>query len=311
MQTQPTPPSTATYRPALATFAAIGGAWIFVLVLLGAFTTTIRAGMIFPDWPLSNGSLNPHGWLSNEAMFAEHSHRLSAGLMSIIMIGLAAWIWLKETRRWLRKLALFGAILIVLQAVVGGIRVLAVSEVVAMLHACLAQAMVCTVIAIAVGCSRAWLEQPVPVAARVRRLGVACCVLLFVQLAIAAVMRHTYSGLAIPTFPWSTPSGGLLPEAWSFQVGIHFAHRAMAAVLSVALVVFSGMVWLDRGAPTGMRTGAAALVGLLAMQVFLGAEIIWTLRDPVVTTLHVLIGALTLATAFWLTWLAHRDVIET
>ncbi len=30
-------------------------------------------------------------------------------------------------------------------------------------------------------------------------------------------------------------------------------------------------------------------------------------RDPAVTTMHVLVGALTLATAFWLTWLAHRD----
>ena len=85
----------------------------------------------------------------------------------------------------------------------------------------------------------------------------------------------------------------------------------MAAVLAVALVSFAAMVWLDRGAPSGMRTGAAALVGFLAMQVFLGAQVIWTYRDPVVTTLHVLVGALTLATAFWLTWLAHRDAIET
>jgi heme a synthase len=34
---------------------------VFVLVLLGAFTTTIGAGMVFTDWPLSNGSINPEG----------------------------------------------------------------------------------------------------------------------------------------------------------------------------------------------------------------------------------------------------------
>ena len=311
MEQQSRSPLRATHRPALAAFAAFGGAWIFILVFLGAFTTSIHAGMAFPDWPLSNGSLNPRGWLTNEAMFSEHAHRLSAGVMTLIVVAIAVWVLRRDNRRWMRRLAVFAAVLIVLQAVVGGVRVLQVSEAAAMLHACLAQAMVCTMMAIAVGCSRSWMEQPVPVARAVRRMGVACCTLLFVQLGIAAVMRHSFAGLAIPTFPWSNAAGGLLPAAWGFKVAIHFAHRAMAAVLAVALVAFAAMVWLDRGAPSGMRTGAAALVGFLAMQIFLGAQIIWTYRDPVVTSLHVLVGALTLATAFWLTWLAHRDAIET
>ena len=64
---------TAAYQPALAWFAAIGGAWVFALVMLGAYTTSIGAGMAFPDWPLSNGSLNPKGWLTDNAMFSEHA----------------------------------------------------------------------------------------------------------------------------------------------------------------------------------------------------------------------------------------------
>src|SRR3954463_2226077 len=98
---------TAAYKPGLAWFAALGSAWVFVLVALGAFTTTIGAGMAFPDWPLSNGSLNPHGWLSDIAMFAEHSHRLSAGVMSTVTIILAVWLWFTEQRAWLRRLALW------------------------------------------------------------------------------------------------------------------------------------------------------------------------------------------------------------
>src|SRR3954470_24303169 len=93
-------PRPAAYQPALAIFAAIGAAWVFVLVTLGAFTTSIGAGMAFPDWPLSNGSLNPIGWLDNLSMFAEHSHRLSAGLMSAITIVLAVWLSRTESRRW-------------------------------------------------------------------------------------------------------------------------------------------------------------------------------------------------------------------
>src|SRR5882672_12413563 len=98
---------TSTYQPGLAWFAALGSAWVFVLVALGAFTTSIGAGMAFPDWPLSNGSLNPTGWLDNLSYFAEHSHRLSAGVMSTVTIVLAIWLWRTEARDWVRRLAYF------------------------------------------------------------------------------------------------------------------------------------------------------------------------------------------------------------
>jgi cytochrome c oxidase assembly protein subunit 15 len=76
------------------------------------------------------------------------------------------------------------------------------------------------------------------------------------------------------------------------------------------LPVFSWLVLRDRGATLAMRTLASALVSLLALQIFLGAQIIWTQRTATMTTGHVLVGALTLATAFWLTWVAHRDALE-
>jgi cytochrome c oxidase assembly protein subunit 15 len=123
-------------------------------------------------------------------------------------------------------------------------------------------------------------------------------------------MRHSFAGLAIPTFPWSTPAGGLLPDHWDFRVAIHFAHRVMAAILSVALVGFAFIVRRDRGASLVMRASASMLVTLLALQIMLGAAIVRTSRDPQITTGHVLVGALTLAVAFWLTWVAHRDAIE-
>jgi cytochrome c oxidase assembly protein subunit 15 len=309
------------HNPALAIFGALGCAWVFVLVTLGAFTTSIGAGMAFPDWPLSNGSLNPRGWLSNLAMFAEHSHRLSAGAMGTVTLVLAAWIGKVERRAWLRRLAWFGVGLVLAQAVVGGLRVLlepdevksidtSVGELFAMLHAFLGQLFVCVLIAIATACSRAWIDRPIPVSPGLRRAGVLCCAFLFVQLAIAAVMRHINAGLAIPFFPWSGPGHSLLPEAWNFKVAIHFAHRAMAGVLAVALVWFAAKTWRDPGTSLGMRCAASMLVSLLALQILLGAAIIRTFRDPAVTTGHVLVGALTLATTFWLTWRAHRDVLE-
>jgi heme a synthase len=311
----------AAYHPGLAIFATLGSAWVFVLVTLGAFTTSINAGMIFPDWPLSNGSLNPTGWLSNISEFAEHSHRLSAGLMSTITIILAFWIWRVDARVWLRRLAWFAVGLVLAQAVVGGLRVLldpqaidawqtTVGRLFAMLHAVLAQLFVCTLIAVAVACTRGWRERSVSVTPTMRRLGVICCALLFVQLAIAAVMRHSFAGLAIPTFPYSTPDGDWLPATWNFRVAIHFAHRVMALVLAIALPSFVFVIRRDRASTLAMRAAASAILSLLVLQILLGMEIIRTARQPDVTTAHVLVGALTLASTFWVTWVAHRDALE-
>jgi cytochrome c oxidase assembly protein subunit 15 len=312
---------TAGHKPALAAFTAFAAAWVFVLVALGAFTTTIGAGMAFPDWPLSNGSLNPNGWLTDLSMFAEHSHRLSAGLQSTLAVIVAAWLWHAEKRAWLRRLGYFAFGLILVQSVLGGLRVLldhiqveslgtSLGQLFAMLHACVAQALACTFLAIAAACSRGWIERSIPVGAAVRKAGVLCCALLFLQLAIAAVMRHSFAGLAIPTFPFSTPDGALLPSIWNFRVGIHFAHRVMALVISLAVAAFVLLVWRDKGSSLAMRTGASVLVSLLALQILLGATIIRTQREVMVTTGHVVVGAMTLVTAFWLTWLAHRDSVE-
>lgn len=309
------------YKPALAVFAAAGSVWVFLLVTLGAFTTSIGAGMVFPDWPLSHGSINPEGWLRDISMFAEHSHRLTGMMMGLITIALAVWLWRREQRRWLRQLGWWALAIVVVQGLIGGKRVtlnaiavpgfeMSLGEMLRIPHGILAQVYVCVLIAIAVATSRLWVERTVPVGAALRRAGVICCALVFVQLVIAATMRHNGAGLAIPVFPESAPGGGLLPGHWTFPVAIHFAHRAMAVVLAIALTWFAIVVHRDRAATPAMRAGAAALVALLVLQIVLGAQIIWTRREPEMTTGHVVVGALTLAVTFWLTWVAHRDAIE-
>lgn len=312
---------TSSHKPALAVFAAVGSVWVFLLVTLGAFTTSIGAGMAFPDWPLSNGSINPEGWLTDIAMFAEHSHRLTGMIMGFITIGLVIWLWRREERGWLRNLAGWALVIVVIQGILGGKRVtlneidipwfeMSLGQLLRIPHGILAHLYVCILIAVAISCSRAWIEQSVPVGKAIRRLGIISCLLVIAQLVIAATMRHNGAGLAIHTFPFSTPEGHLLPATWDFRIGIHFAHRVMAVVLAIVLVAFAWAVHRDRGATAPMRAAAASLVALLFLQILLGAQIIWTYRKPEVTTGHVVVGALTLAVTFWLTWFAHRDSLQ-
>ena len=97
---------------------------ITLLLFAGGFTTSIKAGMAFLDWPLSNGSINPEGWLSETDKFAEHSHRLLGMQIGIIAIGLVLWTFLREARAWVRKLAWALLGLVILQGLLGGARVL-------------------------------------------------------------------------------------------------------------------------------------------------------------------------------------------
>ncbi len=314
---------TAAYRPALAWFATLGSAWVFVLVMLGAFTTTIGAGMAFPDWPLSNGSVNPRGWLSNIAMFAEHSHRLSATTMGLITLVLAIWIQRVEPRAWLRKLGWWAVGIVVLQGVLGGARVMldrahfpgvemSIGQLLRIPHGIVAQIFVLVLFAMAGALSRSWMLasgrifQSTP---RLQKFGIVCTALVLVQLVVAATMRHFYAGLAISTFPL-TPEGTLIPTEWTFRIAIHFAHRAMAAVLAIALVWYAVEIWTEKNASALLKQTAGFVVLLLALQIFLGIQIIWTGRDVYFTTAHVLMGACTFAATFLLTWFAHRNRIE-
>ena len=312
---------TLTHKPALAIFAGLGSVWVFVLVTLGAFTTSIGAGMAFADWPLSNGSINPEGWLRDISMFAEHSHRLTGMMMGLITIGLALWLWLKEERPWLRQLGWWALGIVILQGIIGGQRVtlnaidvpwfhMSLGEMLRIPHGILAQVYVCLLSAIAAAVSRSWIERTAGVGQAVRTVGKLCTALMFVQLVVATTMRHNGAGLAIPTFPYSTPDNHWLPGGWNFPVAIHFAHRVMAVILAIALTVFAFVIRRDRAATVAMKAGASALISLMVLQILLGAQIIWTFRKPEMTTGHVVVGALTLAVTFWLTWVAHRDAIE-
>ncbi|PXA03156.1 cytochrome oxidase assembly protein [Coraliomargarita sinensis] len=272
------------------------------LLYAGGFTTTIGAGMIFPDWPLSNGSLNPEGWTQNTAMAAEHSHRLLGMIVGNLTLALTFWIWWVDGRRWMRRMGIAALILVVLQGILGGVRVLENEVNYAIVHGCLGQIFFCVLTAIAIGHTRVWhklrekSDSPVKLS---RTTGVVLIALLFVQLIVAAIMRHKGAGLAIPTFPL-TPEGGLLPANWNFGVAIHFAHRALAVVILFAYSFW--IVKLMRSTRQNFIRGLGLFACiLLFVQITLGAAVIWMGRAPIITTMHVLNSAFLLAT----TWATH------
>lgn len=288
-----------------------------VLLYAGGFTTTIGAGMVFPDWPLSNGSLNPPGWTTDQAMMAEHGHRLLGATVGTLCIGLVIFMWRVERRRWLRWLSVAALALVIVQGLLGGARVLLVNLDLAKVHGVLAQIFLCTLTAVAVGSSAWWrrLKGPANSAQHVQwsllRLGgLGICLLTIIQLVIGAVMRHRGAGLAIPYFPHSSPDGSFLPVAWNWATQLNFAHRAVAVLifLTVTAWVFS-LLRNPTIASTVKKLALAAFI-IVNIQVMLGASVIWSARAPIQTTLHVLNGAIFLSLAWAITFSFFKPVLE-
>lgn len=304
------------YKPILFWFGFATLVWITFLLYAGGFTTSIRAGMAFLDWPLSNGSINPEGWLENEDMLAEHSHRLLGAVMGLLSIGLWATAYLAKGSRELKKLGAILVVLVITQGLLGGLRVKLdtlnlqidhnlYAQSFAVVHATLAQIFLCALVAFAVMASRSWIDRsagfPSPPNRQVSYLGIIACLAIVLQLVVGAVMRHSYAGLAITSFPYSHPAGYWIPPAFDFKVAIHFAHRVGAIVVTAAILAFLIRVFTDRSAWKAMKFSVFSLIGLLGLQIYLGALTIWTVRNPHVATFHMLNGAFLLAVCWMMT----------
>jgi len=213
-------------------------------------------------------------------------------------------------KAWLQWLG-FGAFLLVcVQGTLGGLRVTQVSTVLAMIHACTAQAFLCLTVVMAAALSPVWEEgvyamrasrQGLPV---VKALAWTLVGTVYCQLMIGAVMRHMHAGLAIPTFPLAF--GRLIPPMLNEYVAINFAHRVGALVVTLMTVGLTVLVFAKTPGHSRLTRTVAGLMGALAAQVALGASVIWLKREPVITSLHVVTGALVLTKALLLAMRATK-----
>lgn len=109
--------------------AAFAAAATFALLLFGSNVTAMNAALVFPDWPLMNGTLLPIGPDTNEQvrpLYEVHAlHRYVAVVVGLIVAWAAIAAWrTQRARPVLVRLAVAAAVLYPLQAVIGGLQVL-------------------------------------------------------------------------------------------------------------------------------------------------------------------------------------------
>ena len=316
------PPSTSAtvidrrYSNWLHRFAWFTAAATLFLICSGGMVTSKNAGLAVPDWPTTFGYnmfFFPFSkWIGG--IFFEHVHRLIASTVGFLTIILSVWLWRTESRRWVRNLGYAALAAVVLQGVLGGLRVTMLKDEIGIFHACLAQAYFGLLIVIALVTSPFWtrLSSTQAVAKNARllaRLSIAISFFIYGQLALGATMRHEHRDLSILDFPLAY--GKVIPDVsaeklaavnvWrdahalsdvtAFQIWLQMAHRFVALMIVVGIIAFWFCVRRFASKSIALKRLSSFWVFLVACQITLGAWTIWSNKAADIATAHVAVGA--------------------
>ena len=216
-----------------------------LLICSGGMVTSKNVGLAVPDWPTTFGYnmfLFPVSKWVGGILF-EHTHRLIASAVGFLTIILAIWLWRSESRRWVRNLGLIALAGVILQGILGGLRVTMLKDEIGIFHACVAQAFLALIVVIALVTTNFWrslghngvnLEGQAPATpgrdervqsrgsrelaaplslphiATIRNIAAVVTLAIYVQLALGATMRHQHRDLSILDFP--TANGAWIPD---------------------------------------------------------------------------------------------------
>ncbi len=264
---------------AIAALAATCG-----LILLGAQVTTTRAGDSVPSWPSSFFvPANRHQWF-------ELGHRWVAGTAGLLTVALTFWCLAKERRAGVLKLAVWCGVAVLVQAGLGGVRVLLGEghhNGVSVAHTMLGQTFLALLTALTVA-HTPWFSSSVGISAGLlSRRAVFLVGAIWCQSLLGAVQRHMIED-----------------RGWSWVI----AHVVGAfIVVTAAFRVIDAAFHMD-GDPHRVRRPVGLIGVLFVLQLLLGVFALLVTRgedryvnaqdvSSLFPTLHTLNGALLLALA--------------
>src|SRR5256714_404886 len=291
-----------------------------LVVCSGGMVTSKNVGLAVPDWPTTFGYnmfLFPVSKWAGGILF-EHTHRLIASAVGFLTIILATWLWRSEGRGWVRNLGLIALAGVILQGILGGLRVTMLKDEIGIFHACVAQAFLALLVVIALVTTNFWrsldeIGTSPKKFAPIRRLAIAITLAIYVQLALGATMRHQHRDLSILDFP--TANGAWIPDtsatalarinAWrdarglsdvdDFQICLQMTHRFVSLLIGIGVIAFCSRVWRTARQVAALKKLSVWWLVFLFGQLTLGAWTIWSNKAADIATAHVAVGAIMLS----------------
>jgi cytochrome c oxidase assembly protein subunit 15 len=300
--------------------------------------TTYDAGMAVPDWPGTYGyNLFLYPWQTWIAgpwdLLIEHGHRLLGALSGMLTIALVLAVFRWDRRTWMRYFSLGALVAVILQGLLGGLRVLLDDRSLAMIHGCAGPAFLAVCVILCVVSSRTWKQataireatrsEPGPVRTglalhltKVPELTAAIAAAAYIQLVIGALMRHIPVTASPNFFRWTV-----------------FAHLFVAGLVASLVIAVVWLVFRGRNRWTGIRLLVSTMLVLVGCQLILGCAT-WIVNyywpgwvpdwsvtarydvieakgwvQAMVVTAHQAMGSLIVGVSVWLMLLAYRPTL--
>lgn len=269
----------------------------FVLIMVGGIVTTTGTGMAVPDWPTTFGYnmfLYPRSqWVGG--ILYEHMHRLLGSVVGALTLTLTIVVWAVERRGWVRTLTVAALVTVVIQGILGGLRVVLVQDTLAIVHGGFAHAFFALVAAITLFTSPGWrapcAPASSPAALWIRRVALWTTVGLYAQILLGTLVTHR--GIRLD------------------------AHLFVAALVSVAVIILGFRIrpgrasWPELLRPTDVLSALWVAQMLLGLGAYVGkfhaAEIpLGPLLAVALPVSHRLVAGLMLIAAVVLTLRAYR-----
>ena len=268
----------------------------FGLIILGGVVRVTDSGLGCPDWPACHGGIFPP--LETKAII-EYSHRITASFLVgplILFLFIASWMRYRQ-EKWILVPASVAFVLVIAQAMLGGITVLAeLPGATIMAHLAVAETLVATLVVVAVVAYRGPLSLKIPDwgVGKVRKfpvLVVIAGVAVFILLLSGSYV--TITGAFGACTEWPLCNGDVIPE-FRLQMN-HMFHRYVGAVVGLFVLYSLHLGFRGRMQPVEIRVLSMSAVALFVAQVVVGAFVIWADFSQDVRALH-----LAMATAVWI-----------
>ncbi len=281
---------------------------MIIVLLQGALVTKTESGQGCGDsWPLCHGQVIPDSINTLETII-EYSHRAVSGILGIMVIILAIWMWKKLPHiRETKFLAIIAVLFIIFQGLLGAAAVVwGQSSAVLALHFGFSLVSFASVLLLTI---LVYEEDKGPkirqprITARFKGFIYFIFTYLYIVVYTGALVRHTDASLACAG--WPLCNGQLIPPLRGV-IAVQFGHRVAAALMFLVLLALVIHVYRNYKDQPAIRYTALISFVLVTLQVISGAYVVFTAMSLVSAMLHAFIITCLFGAISYLVMLATR-----
>jgi len=268
----------------------------FAQVVFGAIVRITGSGMGCGDhWPDCYGSFTPAD--NGPSLLVEISHRYGAAALSLAIIALAVVAWVKRNEPGVSgaggvlRPSVLALLLVVVAALFGAVTVkMSLNPFVVVTHLAIAMSLLAALVVVVVRAGGLGAGTVPARYERTLRSSSAAAGLTFLILVLGALTANTPgAAVACQGFPWckEVTVGGA-------PLYIQVTHRIIAFLLVGHLIgIFMGV--RKRAETRAVRNAAGAALGIVLLQILVGAAMVDMHLPPTLRSLHQAVG-----TALWI-----------